>query len=345
MLNNKNSNVAIIAVIVILFIVGAYALLRPPAPKPTPETPAPAPMEQAPQQPAPVPKVEPIPGVPQFDISKYKSEPVVKVWRADRGTIESMPLEKYIEGVIAQEMQPEWPIEALAAQAVASRTLTINAIEAGTIKRLHNADVSTSKEELQAFAPEKVNDNVREAVKRTRGQVLLYAGSLVNAIYSSCNGQIAATKDESFPKEIPHPAPYFQPVSDNCFEYAPDNIKSWTVKIPGSQVASAVGYNGNPGDIKILEKGPSGRILFIGAGNKKVYGAEFRKAVGFDRLKSTLITDMTYDGKDFTFKGLGWGNGVGICQWGAYTYAKQGETAQFILNHYYVGAEVKQLYQ
>ncbi len=343
MLKNKNSTVAVIALIVVVLIMGAYALLRPPAPKPTPEVPVP-PVEQAPS-PAPAKPVEPIPGVPQFDTSKYKTEPVVKVWRADRGTIESMPLEKYIEGVIAQEMQPEWPIEALAAQAVASRTLTINAIEAGTIRRLHNADVSTSKEELQAFAPEKVNDNVREAVRRTRGQILLYAGSLVNSIYSSCNGQIAATKDESFPREIPQPAPYFQPVTDNCFEYAPENIKTWTVKIPGSQVAQAVGYSGNPGDIKILEKGPSGRILFIGAGNKKVYGAEFRKAVGFDRLKSTLITDMTYDGKDFTFKGLGWGNGVGLCQWGAYTYAKQGQNAQYILNHYYVGAEIKQLYQ
>lgn len=340
MLNNKSSNYAIIAVVLVLVIVGAYALLRPPAPKPAP----PAPTEQAPQQ-TPEKPVEPIPGVPQFDVGKYKQEPTVKVWRADKGTIESMSLEKYIEGVIAQEMQPEWPVEALAAQAVASRTLTVNAIEAGTIRRLHNADVSTSKEELQAFAPEKVNDKVREAVRRTRGQILLYGGSLVNAIYSSCNGQIAATKEESFPKEIPHPAPYFQPVKDNCFTYAPDNIKSWTVSIPGAEVAAAVGYNGDPGNIKILEKGPSGRILYIGAGNQKVYGAEFRKAVGFDRLKSTLITDMTYDGRNFTFKGLGWGNGVGLCQWGAYTFARQGKGFQEILTHYYPGAEVTKLYQ
>nr|WP_092073528.1 SpoIID/LytB domain-containing protein [Dendrosporobacter quercicolus]NSL48028.1 SpoIID/LytB domain-containing protein [Dendrosporobacter quercicolus DSM 1736]SDM63386.1 stage II sporulation protein D [Dendrosporobacter quercicolus] len=339
MLKNKNVNYAIIAVILVLAVAGAYALLRPPAPKPAP----PAPMEQAPQTPGKT--VEPIPGVPQFDVGKYKAEPTVTVWRADKGTIESMSMEKYIEGVIAQEMQPEWPVEALAAQAIASRTLTVNAIEAGTIRRLHNADVSTAKEELQAFAPEKVNDNVREAVRRTRGQILLYGGGLVNAIYSSCNGQIAATKEESFPKEIPHPAPYFQPVKDNCFAYAPDNIKSWTVKIPGTEVAAAVGYNGRPGDIKILEKGPSGRILYIGAGSQKVYGAEFRKAVGFDRLKSTLITDMIYDGKDFTFKGLGWGNGVGLCQWGAYTFAKQGKDFQEILTHYYTDAEVVKLYQ
>ena len=89
-----------------------------------------------------------------------------------------------MEGVIAKEMDPAWPEEALAAQAIASRTLTINAIETKTIRRLHDADVSTSKEELQAYAPEKVNEAVRHTVRRTRGKILLYKGSLVNAIYS-----------------------------------------------------------------------------------------------------------------------------------------------------------------
>jgi stage II sporulation protein D len=213
---------------------------------------------------------------------------------AEKGTVETMPLERYIEGVIAQEMEPNWPMEALAAQAIASRTLTISAIEAGTIKKLHNADVSTAKEELQAFAPQKVNDTVRQAVAKTRGEVLLYAGGLVNAIYSSCNGQIGATKEESFPKEITHDTPYFQPIIDTCFTDAPDNIKSWTAKVPASQVAAAIGYNGNPADIHILERGPSGRILYIGAGDKKMYGSDFRRAVGYDLLKSTLITEMNY---------------------------------------------------
>ena len=287
-------------------------LNRVPSP-PEQQQPAAPEAPQAPKQPV---QPQPIPGVPLFDVSKYKTEPRVTVWLADKGQRDSMMLEKYIEGVIAQEMQPDWPLEALKAQAVCSRTLTLIAIEAGTIRRLHQTDVSTAKEELQAFAPQKVNETVREAVKATRGQVLLYAGGLVNSIYSSCNGQIAATREESFPKEIPHATPYFQPVQDTCFEYAPENIQSWTVKIPASQVAAAIGYRGNPGDIRILQKGPSGRILFIGAGDKKMYGSDFRRAVGYDRLKSTLVTEMRFDGSNFHFKGLGWGNGVGLCQWG-----------------------------
>lgn len=340
-MKNKTLNVTLVAAILIAFITGTYTLLKPPAQKPLP-APAPAPAEQVP---TPPPAPQPIPGVPAFTEANYPQEPQIKVYMADKKTIETMPLEKYIEGVVAQEMEPNWPLEALAAQAVVSRTLTISAIEAGTIKRLHNADVSTAKEELQAFAPQKVNDSVRQAVAETRGEVLLYAGGLVNAIYSSCNGQIGATKEESFPKEIPHDTPYFQPVTDNCFDDAPDNVKSWTVTIPASEVAAAIGYNGNPSDIRILEKGPSGRILYIGAGDKKIYGSDFRRAIGYDRLKSTLITEMNYENGNFVLKGLGWGNGVGLCQWGAYSFAKQGQKAEEIIRHYYPGAEIKKLWQ
>jgi len=325
-------------VVLMLVLVGSYFLIRPPAQKPIP-----APSGEKSKE-MPVPS-EPIPGVPPFDSNKYKTEPVVRVWISNKDFVESITLETYLEGVIAKEMDPNWPIEALAAQAIASRTLTIHAIEAGTIKRLHNADVSTAKEELQAYAPQLVNENVKEAVRRTRGQVLLYGGGLVNAIYSSCNGQIAATKEEAFPKEISTPTPYFQPVTDTCFQYAPANLQSWSVKIPGTEVAAAVGYHGNPADINILEKGPSGRILYIGAGDKKVYGADFRKLVGYDRLKSTLITEMNYDGQNFIFKGLGWGNGVGLCQWGAYTFAQEGWDAEAIIKHYYIGVEIKKLWE
>lgn len=338
MLKNKTKYIGTAVFLGVLLVAGAYWLMRSPAPKPLPEG-----TEQ--QAPAPAaPDVAPVPGVPPFDTGKYPAEPTITVWRADRKSIEKMPLETYIEGVIAQEMNADWPLEALAAQAVVSRTLTINAIEVGTVKKLRNADVSTAKEELQAFAPEKVNDNVRMAVRRTRGQVLLYAGGLVAAIYSSCNGQIAATKEESFPKEIPHETPYFQPVIDRCFTYAPADIQSWTVKIPGTEVAAAVGYTGDPRNIAILEKGPSGRILYIGAGSKKVYGADFRKTVGYDRLKSTLITKMEYDGKNFTFSGLGWGNGVGLCQWGAYTFAREGWKDEEIIRYYYPGTEIIKMY-
>lgn len=337
MRNNNWRNVMIVIGVIVLAAGSAYKFLHPPQAKPLPEQTENQIIEQAP--------VERLQGMKPFAAEKYKTEPTITVWVAERHEVISIKLEKYLEGVIAKEMVPDWPLEALAAQAIASRTLTIAAIENGTIRNLHNTDVSTAKEELQAYAPEKINDKVRAAVHETRGQVLLYGDSLIHAIYSSCNGQMAATKEESFPKEIAEPTPYFQVVADTCFEYAPLKEQAWTVKIPGREVATAIGYSGDPRDISILEKGPSGRILWIGAGTTKIYGSDFRRAVGFDRLRSTLVTDMNYDGKDFTFHGQGWGNGVGLCQWGAYTYATQGMKAGDILARYYIGATIKKIWE
>ena len=39
-------------------------------------------------------------------------------------------------------------------------------------------------------------------------------------------------------------------------------------------------------------------------------------------------------------EGVGWGHGVGLCQWGAYFMAKQGYKYDEILKYYYPGAKV-----
>jgi stage II sporulation protein D len=42
----------------------------------------------------------------------------------------------------------------------------------------------------------------------------------------------------------------------------------------------------------------------------------------------------------FTFKGVGHGHGIGMCQWGARGRAESGQSAEEILSAYYPGAEI-----
>ncbi|MDL2280384.1 SpoIID/LytB domain-containing protein [Selenomonadales bacterium OttesenSCG-928-I06] len=281
---------------------------------------------------------------PSFTFSKDQEEPKITVYIAKTNTIEEMMLEEYLAGVIAQEMNPNWPIEALAAQAIASRTLTLHAIKQGYIQKLRGADVSTLKEELQAYEPEKINDNILQAVKMTRGQILVYEGKLINAIYGSCDGQITATAEESFP-QINHPTPYLIPVKDKCFEYAPPGIREWILKISAAEIGKKLGIKRRIRSITIMEKGPSGRALYLSVENKKIHGAVFRRLIGYDKLKSTLITNITYQNGYFIFQGQGWGSGVGLCQWGAYTYTQEGLNFKEILNHYYPGTTIEQIWE
>ncbi|HCG98592.1 MAG TPA: hypothetical protein DE036_01940 [Actinobacteria bacterium] len=47
---------------------------------------------------------------------------------------------------------------------------------------------------------------------------------------------------------------------------------------------------------------------------------------------------------DYTFKGYGYGHGIGMCQWGAKGRASAGQTYEQILTHYYQGTQVTKDY-
>ena len=76
----------------------------------------------------------------------------------------------------------------------------------------------------------------------------------------------------------------------------------------------------------------------------EVSAPAFRLQIGASDLKSTLIDsiEMTDDG--ITFTGSGFGHGVGMSQWGAYAMAEQGASAEEIIQHYYTGVDLVELW-
>lgn len=59
------------------------------------------------------------------------NQPVVPVWLADQGVIESVSLESYVRGVVAAEMPIDFELEALKAQAIVARTYIIRRMMTG----------------------------------------------------------------------------------------------------------------------------------------------------------------------------------------------------------------------
>jgi stage II sporulation protein D len=74
----------------------------------------------------------------------------------------------------------------------------------------------------------------------------------------------------------------------------------------------------------------------------RVRGNDFRRLVGYDRLKSTLFA-VALDGDRVRFTGRGYGHGVGMCQWCAKTMADHGHTAEDIVTFFYAGAVLSTL--
>lgn len=131
-------------------------------------------------------------------------------------------------------------------------------------------------------------------------------------------------------------------------------VASWEVTVSRSVAAEKLrpmaGGIGELLDLQPSRIGASGRAVQMKAiGNQGVVllnGYKVRNALG---LRDTLFTirrahDPSGRVESFTFKGRGWGHGVGLCQVGAYGMARAGRSYEEILKTYYQGVELHRAY-
>ena len=96
-------------------------------------------------------------------------------------------------------------------------------------------------------------------------------------------------------------------------------------------------------DLRILSRGRSGRVTameIIGAdGRAIVEGFRLRRALDLPETLFSMDVQRDRDGtlRRVTFRGRGWGHGVGMCQVGAFGMARRGAGYREILSHYYTG--------
>lgn len=283
---------------------------------------------------------------------KLGSEPVISLYLNDTGQVKKIKMEEYIEGVVAAEMEPEWPVNALAAQAILARTFTLKQMKDKGGVPAHKTDASTSVEEFQAYDPKKINDNVKKAVQLTRGEVVKYRGNYVNAWFSACDGgtEASAVEGLAYNKEK---TPYIKAgVKDGCLSITTPENKQWTATFPLDTVRSAVlkatGQNTgdiNSGNVSIVKKGPSGRAETVKIGKATVSGPALRLALGSDRMRSIYLNSLHVSGGNIVMSGKGFGHGVGMCQWGARKMALEGKKAEEIIQFYFKDVTIGKMWK
>lgn len=112
------------------------------------------------------------------DISFDVAEGAIRV-------INTLPIERYLYGVVPHEMSNTFPIESLKAQAVCARGYAV----ANCSKfRLRAYDIlDTSADQVYHGYASRYNRAI-SAVDETAGQVLSYGGDIIQAYYSASNG-------------------------------------------------------------------------------------------------------------------------------------------------------------
>ena len=99
--------------------------------------------------------------------------------------------------------------------------------------------------------------------------------------------------------------------------------------------------------IEVLERGvsgprPRGARWWAGRAAEVVRG-ELRIRQTFGGLRSSLFVVEVKDGAA-TFRGAGFGHGVGLCQTGGIGMAEAGKSYREILRHYYQGSSLRKLW-
>ena len=123
----------------------------------------------------------------------YKEGMNVRVKREQTNTIEVVPFEDYVVGVLAGEMPVNFELEALKAQAVAARTYVMKKMSDNRNQDYDIVDtvqnqVYISDEELKDKWQDKYQERinkVKTAVLETKGEYLSYNGKVIEAFFFS----------------------------------------------------------------------------------------------------------------------------------------------------------------
>lgn len=288
------------------------------------------------------------PAIPEVLGAEEGTEPALRVYLHEAGTVREMAMEEYIAGVVAAEMNPQWPREALASQAIIARSFTLQKInETGGVPA-RGAHASTDITEFQAYNAAEINDNVRQAVAQTRGEVLVHQGEFIRGWFHAFAGPRTALADEGLEFEGNNP-PYIQVVDSPGEEIVSEEEGTWSASFPLAVVREAVaGVTGSdPGPVeeaRISERGPSGRATRLRINEQDVSAPSLRLALGSTVMRSTFINSLEIEGGTLHMEGEGYGHGVGMCQWGARALAEQGWNCRDIASYFYRDVEVVKLW-
>ncbi len=108
--------------------------------------------------------------------------------------VEHVSLEDYLPGVVGKEMVIGWPLTAFQVQAVCARTYALHE-RSLSARRNEHFDLENSERD-QVYAGVQRNPTVLEAVRSTRGQVLVERDTIFRTYYSStCGGRTASARD------------------------------------------------------------------------------------------------------------------------------------------------------
>ena len=180
---------------------------------------------------------------------------------------------------------------------------------------------------------------MQQAVADTDGQVVLYDGAPIMAVFHSSSAGATAGIGEVWTAELPYLVSVKSPEDSDSVPnyYSVNTFTAEEFRATFQKAHPEAKLSGDTsGWIRDVVLTDAGRVSSAVVGGVTVTGKELRSLYG---LRSTAFT-VEADGKSVTFHVTGYGHGVGMSQYGANELAKEGKTWQEILQWYYTGVTI-----
>ena len=274
----------------------------------------------------------------------------LNVW--NEGSMERIELEDYLVHVVAGEMPASYEPEALRAQAVAARSYIAWKLPAyGGSGCSRGGDVCTDSEHCMAYQSEEAlrarwgdrfdeyYEKIRAAVQDTAGQVMVWNGEPIQALFHSSSG--GRTEDAQAVWGTAFP--YLTSVESEGEENEQRTVRL-TAKDLAAKLNAAFDGAGLTADtvrtqFLVRSRTQSGRADTVKVGKVTATGKAVRAALDLSSANFTI----DWQGGEAVITTVGYGHGVGMSQVGANAMAQQGSTYRDILTHYYTGATLADL--
>jgi peptidoglycan hydrolase-like amidase len=237
-------------------------------------------------------------GVPAKIRRRYRGVLEVKAEAGVLVPVVQMDLETAVASVVQAETVTGTPLEALKAQAIATRSYFLAAP-----RRHHDFDFCDTTHCQFLRQPPRVNSDATRAALATHGLELVYREHAVAAMFTrSCGGRTRTPLEVGLPG---NGYPYFPAVCDYCVRHP----TRWVRHVSQAEAAD------------LHQRGEASRL-------------DLDRRFGWDAVPSNSFTSHS-DARGVVLEGIGEGHGIGLCQAGAKAMAEAGATFREILEHYY----------
>ena len=252
--------------------------------------------------------------------------------------VATLPVERYVELVVAAESGAADGPESRQALAVVARSFALQPAHGHT-----GFDVCDSTH--CQWVHWRSTPEAHAAAQATAGEVLWFHGSRAAAYFhQNCGGRTAAA-EEVWPSRAARAngaLGHLVSRPDNYCQHA--GASEWSATLSRAELTQALAAAGlaAPGwkSLTVAKRGESGRATMLLVGPAEIPAESFRlavgRALGWTRIRSNWFEVAALD-DGFLFHGRGSGHGVGLCQAGAAEMAREGQGYREILAQYFPG--------